>query len=470
MAAEETPDIASVRLPTRYEDLDPTFRRRLRPVPDLIEKVQSSLTSMRRSGGLRFLPMFGESGSGKSCAALELGTHLPECAVFRLTRDEMSSSESLRDALLEHDRRDSDLVIAIVDQYEEAIADELLPARFVEWLSLLDRGDLRTLPTLVIWLTTSEEFQQQLAAATSRNSRILLDGAFKLSGPTRATWPDIIEETFAHHNGRPLADYEVLPADLERISRSSETLGDAIEEVGENLSAGTSPLQDFSKLTIFMLWPVTDGNRLGRIVNLTSPRDGYRLDWNAWYRELPAQDRANAETIEAYNRTRLYFDIRLIPIMAADLQQMCRDLDAEEPSIATSHLERFRSTHFFRILSGAWDPTQYSPMREWQESSRAREATAWYRTVTTRPAAIGRRIAFVLRESGLQAQHETEIASTYSTVKADVLIDRDTDEKPVVIVELKAFAPENTMPSTIRDQVKTTLRRHAQLVGFLPRI
>jgi hypothetical protein len=103
-------------------------------------------------------------------------------------------------------------VIAVVDQHEEVVEDSLLHSRFVEWLSLLDRGSLRTLPSIVIWLTTGEEFRAQLVVATSRNRRILLSSDFVLTGPDRGEWPAIIEETFEFHNGgRPLADYEVLP-------------------------------------------------------------------------------------------------------------------------------------------------------------------------------------------------------------------------------------------------------------------
>jgi hypothetical protein len=89
--------------------------------------------------------------------------------------------------------------------------------------------------------------------------------------------------------------------------------------------------------------------------------------------------------------------------------------------------------------------------------------------VTTRPTAIGRRIARILQALGLTAGYEREIASKFRVVKADVLVDSKIGEKPIKIVELKAHSPSNTMPSAIRDQVKITMRRHAELVGFLPR-
>src|SRR5205085_8148061 len=115
-----------------------------------------------------------------------------------------------------------------------------------------------------------------------------------------------------------------------------------------------------------------------------------------------------------------------------------------------------------------WDPTQYAPLRE-RDSTRAGDAREWYESVTTRPTALGKRIARVLRALGVAAEHEQRIASKFGSVRADVLVDRGDGEKPTAIVELKAFSPANTMPSTIRDAVKTTMRRHAQLVGFVPR-
>jgi hypothetical protein len=79
-------------------------------------------------------------------------------------------------------------------------------------------------------------------------------------------------------------------------------------------------------MQVVMLWPVTDATRISRIANFTHPREGYQLDWNAWYRELSRPDREQLPH-EAYNRARLYFDMRLVPIAAADLRPLCRSLD-----------------------------------------------------------------------------------------------------------------------------------------------
>jgi hypothetical protein len=106
-----------------------------------------------------------------------------------------------------------------------------------------------------------------------------------------------------------------------------------------------------------------------------------------------------------------------------------------------------------------------------RESKRAGTARAWYNTsgVTRDPVGLGRRIAYCLREIGIQAKHEQDITTTHSSVRADVLATRDSSFQSEVIVEMKAYSAENTMPSTVRDAIKTTLRRHAQLAGFLPR-
>jgi len=424
---------------------------------------------MRVSGGIRFLPLYGQSGSGKSSAALELATHLPELKVAHLSRDAIEDASVLRtevEAALINSREG---LVAVVDQYEEAAAERAaIPTSFVEKLALLDRGELRSKRILFIWLTTSRHFQQQLASATSRNRRILLDETYELKGPEKTEWPGIIQETFQfHNNGQDLADYEVLEQDLEDINQCSATLGSSIEQVGERLFKYTSDLHDLSQYLVVMLWPVTDGLRITRIQQFTDPHQGYKVDWSAWFRQLNADDQKQLPLRE-YNRARLYFDLRLVPVAAADLHKLCLDLDDIEYKIANTYVDRFKSTHFFSVVNNSWKPEVNAPLRE-RESRRADEARAWYETVTSDPTKLGRRIARVLTELGLTAKHEQTLSSTHGKVRADVFIERRCELKPKVIVELKAFSAENTMPSTICSQVQTTLRRHAQFAGFLQR-
>ena len=153
----------NLRLPSRYEDLDPRFRSKLRPVPSLNSLVQSAYASMKVSGGIRFLPIFGRSGSGKSCGALELTTHLPASHLEVLAPEQLSKST---DELISHLERQidlfnrSDLFIWVIDQYEEKVQGKRdVPTEFVERLSLLDRGVLRNHPMLFLWLTTDQQFQ-----------------------------------------------------------------------------------------------------------------------------------------------------------------------------------------------------------------------------------------------------------------------------------------------------------------------
>lgn len=113
------------RLPSRYEDLDPAFRGRLRPNAPLIELVQHAYQSMQVSGGIRFLPIYGQSGAGKSSAALELATHLPEAKVVALTRNAIERRDALEAELrvCRRSMQPGQLLIAVVDQYEEAVAE-----------------------------------------------------------------------------------------------------------------------------------------------------------------------------------------------------------------------------------------------------------------------------------------------------------------------------------------------------------
>lgn len=463
---------SSPRLPSRYEDLDTAFRGRLRPVPALIEKVQRAQAAMSVSGGLRFLPIFGESGSGKTSAALELSSHLPNATVAELPRDAMESQEALRSFMTDFGEQNGDasLLVLVVDQYEEQAATrDDLPRHFVEWLSLLDRDRAMTQRQwLFLWLTTDTGFQSALAEATSRNRRILLDPHFVIEGPPKTEWPVLVEETFEAHNaGSPLADFGVLRRDIEEAAKQAKTLGSTIEAVGTRLAETIPRLQDLSIYQVVMLWPVTDGQRINTVLRFVNAREGYKVDWNAFYRELNESDRTQLP-LQEYNRARLYFDLRLVPIAAADLRELCTNLDDPDHTLHESYLDRFQLTHYISIVRGTWDPAKYSPLRE-RESERSKKAREWYEDVTTQPTKLGARIARVLRELGIPSEHEQDVASPHAVVRADVLSQRGDSRKSKVITELKVFAPKNTMPSSIRDQIRQTLKRHAQLGGFLQR-
>lgn len=468
MAASPTP----LKLPSRYEDLDVAFRGRLKPDQELLRLVKSAYTSMQVSGGIRFLPIYGESGGGKSSAAFELGTHLPEAHVFALPRSAVESPAQLSEVVTGEGRRMSgshkQLMVAVVDQYEEVAAQKTaVPSTFVEALALLDRGELRNTRIIFLWLTTSRPFQKSLADATSRNRRILVKEDFELNGPEESEWPDIIEETFRFHNDRDLSDFELILEDLRDISREVDTIGTAIERVGDRLADHVHSLHDLSTYQVIMFWPVTDGQRIARVQQFTDARQGYKLDWNAWYRQLNEDDRRQLPLREL-NRARLYFDLRLVPIAAADLHPLCRDLENDSYVLHKSYLERFEKTHFFSIVSGTWDPSSYKPLRE-RESERAEAARAWYEGITSQSVALGKRIANSLKELGVSASYEEIITSAHGKVRADILAVRSTGTPQNAIIELKVFSPANTMPSSICEQVRITLRRHAQFAGFVGR-
>ena len=460
------------RLPSRYEDLDPAFRGRLQPDPTLIDLVQRASAAIAISGGIRFLPVYGRSGSGKSCAARELSTHLQQTRVVELTRSAITSESAMLEELRgAYGRRTHpELLIAVVDQYEENVARQAdLPSQFVERLSLLDRGALRELPVLFIWLTTSREFQSQLVDATSRNERILLRPDFELGGPDREDWPEIVQETFAFHNhDQPLEDYEILRTDIQDIADEVPTLGRAVEVVGERLSIYRSQLHDLSGYQVIMLWPVTDGLRITRVAGFTNPREGYKLNWSSFAQELNEDDRTQLPLADL-NRARLYFDVRLVPIAAADLYPLCRKPTQEITSIGQSYVDQFARSHFYSLIAEAWNPSTYSPLRE-RESQRATQAREWYDGQATRdPTLIHRRVALALRQLGWLAEHEQPFRSETGSVRADVGVVRLNSQQQQVIVEVKAFSTDGTRPSSIKDAIRTTLRRHAQFAGFLAR-
>lgn len=460
----------SISLPSRYEDLDEAYRGRLVPDAKLLAIVNTAQKSMKISGGIRFLPIYGESGSGKTCAAREISTHLPEAKTFLLSRDQIESKDSLSSKIkYENTRNPNQILIAIIDQYEESVAGkEKIPTQFVEYISLLDRDELSKIPIIFMWLTTSREFQKQLANATSRNKRILLDDQFMIKGPDKQEWPKIIEETFTFHNSeRSLADFGIIENDIVDIGLDTETIGAAIENVGIKLADNLQDVQNFSEYQVVLLWPVADSLRNQRVMQFSKPREGYKLNWDVWFNELNQEDRTQLPLREL-NRTRLYFDVRVIPVRAADLHRLCLNLHDNDISLAKTYLTRFKQTHFYHVVSGSWSDYDYNPVRE-RESQRSEDAKNWYQTITDKPTLLGKRISKVLNALTLESTYEENLTSDFGSVRADVFVKRPGFDKNKIIIELKAFSSENTMPSTIKEQIKITLRRHAQFAGFLQR-
>lgn len=460
----------SIRLPSRYEDLHEAYRGRLVPNPDLLALVNSSFKSMKIAGGIRFLPMYGESGSGKSCAAREISSHMPQTRVFALERNEIEDNDALV-RRIETERRsieEGELLVAVIDQFEEIVASKAdIPSQFVEKISILDRT-LKNTPVLFIWLTTSPDFQKALSDATVRNKRILVSKDFSITGPSKAEWVKIIEETFSFHNNeKPLSDYQVISQDIEEISREVDTIGSALEVVAGHLSNELTSLQNLSEYRISLIWPVSDALRSQRVLQFSRPRDGYVLNWEAWQTELNEDDRKQLPLREL-NRARLFFDMRVIPVRVADLHKLCMNLDDNAPTLSNTYLERFRQTHLHHVISGTWGDYDYNPVRE-RESKRAEEARNWYLAITNDPTKLGRRLAKILESLGLNTSYEQEIKSKYSSVRADVFVEASSEMNKKQILELKVYSPENTMPSTIKDAIKVTLRRHAQFAGFLQR-
>ncbi|KFF58217.1 hypothetical protein JF66_20210, partial [Cryobacterium sp. MLB-32] len=239
-------------------------------------------------------------------------------------------------------------------------------------------------------------------------------------------------ETFAFHNqDQPLADFGLLRGDIESAADAAATLGITIETVGKKLGNEIDGLQDLSKYQVVMLWPVADALRITRVTGFTNSRDGYKLDWNAFYRELPAEDRQNVATMSAYNRARLYFDVRLVPISAADLHQVSKALGNSEATIAKSYLGQFATTHLYGVVAETWDPSKFSPLRE-RDSKRSSEARVWYDSVTSQSVALGERIARVFSLLGFESKHEGQLRSPHRNVRADIVVNREGAQQSIV--------------------------------------
>ena len=456
------------RLPSRYEYLDEEFRGRLRPNKALNGLVKAAFASMTIEGGVRFAPIYGQSGSGKSSATIQLGTHLPSYEVKVLTSQALESSVALEDEIADDPYRPTGRpLIAVVDQFEEAAEEKVgIPSNFIEKVPILDRT-FKGRKVLFLWLTTSKQFQKQLSDATTRNTRILAQSDFEISGPSREEWPEIIRETFSFHNdGRDLADFEILDIDVDNSANVSPTLGGAIRTIGLSLSLHLQSPMDLSEFQVLMLWPVTDGLRIETMNRFASPRQGYRINWGTFVSQLNPRDRVQLPLSEL-NKARLYFDVRLVPIAAADLQQVCGGIINPNFKLAKSYLDRFARTHFFTMVSKPDRTATFSTLRE-RDSQRRIDAETWYDTVTGQSVQIGSSISKALIARGLSAGYERTFDAGFKRVRADAWIERESSPK-TKLVELKAFSPANTRPSDIADAIRVTLTRHAQFAGFLRR-
>ena len=232
-----------------------------------------------------------------------------------------------------------------------------------------------------------------------------------------------------------------------------------------SLETEVGSLHDLSDYMVIILWPVTDMVGIQKVVQFTTPNTGYQIDWRAWTRQVGLERNYPYDEL---NKARLYFDMRLVPIQVADLHALMRDLLDTSPRMAPTHLDKFKVTHFFRLVSDTWGEVNFKMMLERKESARAKNAADWYAIGENRPPVlIGRRLAAIFHACGLPARHEVDITSSVGKVRADVLVERKNTMPKNAIIELKVFAPETTMPSTIAEQVRVTMRRHAQLLGLL---
>lgn len=419
-----------MKLPSRYEDLEESYRGRLLPNVSLNSKIKSAIKSMSISGGIRFLVAYGESGAGKSSSTIELKTHLPDVHTFLLSDEEIKNKKLLLERIShEHKFHPNKTLIPIIDQFEENVAGkENIPTQFVEFISLFDRNELKNIPTIFIWLTTSKDFQTSLVTATSRNKRILLDEKFEIIGPKKEQWLNIIKDNFSIHNQeKSLSDYLIIDSDIESIVFSNVTLGSTIEQVGSLLAEHIDDIQDLSEYIVILFWPVADSTRNQRVLQFSRARDAYKLDWEAFYREL-SQEEKKQLPLDVYNRTRLYFDMRVIPVRVADLHKLCMNLNDDNITLGKTYLDRFSKTHFFHVVNETWETYDYAPVRE-RQSERSTEAATWYTDVTSQPTLLGKRLAKILTNLDLDAKHEHEIKTEFSTVRSDVFVEKKVDSE-----------------------------------------
>jgi hypothetical protein len=456
--------MSQIKLPNRYEDLDPAFHGKLVPDRNFIAIVNDAFKSMQMGGGVRFLPVYAPSGTGKSSATFALQRHLQELKVIKLPKSVVLDQATLRTFILDQVAQAADKKpVFVVDNYE--FPTEVVSKSFVELVSEMDRDELRTRPTLFVWISHEAKNMSALVDAAQMNKRLYLTTGFEILGPNRnSDWADVIEETFRFHNNNiSLADSGVTRQDIDKIVKSAPSLGEAISVVGGRVK--TRDLRDMSKYRVILLWPFTDGVGLNVIRQFSDPRQGYKLDWSAFEKHFNKKDLEQLPLAEL-NQARMQFDFRLVPIRAADVQQFCGGNESGSTKVVKSHVENLKKSHFYSVLDDSWQNSVYGPMKTHMESDRSVAASKWYSEATSNPGVIHNRLAAALSYCGFVAKVEEVVDSDHSQVRADVAVTRDASQ---VLIELKVFSAANTTASTVRDSIKSTLRKYAQLGGHLQR-
>ena len=75
------------------------------------------------------------------------------------------------------------------------------------------------------------------------------------------------------------------------MATTYRTIGAVIEKVGIQLAEHVENLQNLSDYQVVLMWPVADSFRNQRVMQFAKPRQGYKLNWEAWMGELNEDDR-----------------------------------------------------------------------------------------------------------------------------------------------------------------------------------
>lgn len=219
MASAAPHVLQNLRVPARYEKLHEAIGS---DVVKLLTHPQGSidalellaLSSIKTQEGM-LVPVFGQTGAGKTTLAENLDFFLPERFTATVTHDGPVTFDALRKTVDEFRQRVSPAptkTIPInIDHREGAPPSD-------EELSALKRF-LRTyqLPTLVLWLETDQKRATEIATRyRGITGTAIVDLPLSVEGPDRSTWQSVALSTIELCNPIPasqLADLGIDPRD-----------------------------------------------------------------------------------------------------------------------------------------------------------------------------------------------------------------------------------------------------------------
>lgn len=280
--------LEQIKLPSRYESLISDVgadiaQLLVEPGSDTLDKFQLAAFHIRANRRGLFLPIFANSGTGKTTLVSSIGTWIADSygPTVRLDGGEITA-DRLRNAaaqMVDNARLTLDdkriLVMNVDDRESDPPSDKEL-AQIKAFLRESGEGE-RGIGSraLVVWPETDERKSHQMAKAyEDRAGRSPIDIPVRVEGPLRETWPQLAKKTLKLVND--IDGLEELGVDPERYnSESYSSIGDYLEAIsGRFVTVLHDLLKSLQTPLRLVIAFASESNKAGILSELTGNRYG----------------------------------------------------------------------------------------------------------------------------------------------------------------------------------------------------